>query len=172
MTVASPVTVTLVSTAPTRQRHGQFEGGADGQRRGCASRPEIPAAARRFRTGRPAGTGKRKRPSASVTVVAGDVGFGVTRGDLRARDHRAGRIGHTAADARVVNRLLCRERDSPRSEDRCEGETTCSIHETPPRETTPRGRSSTPVLGGLNGAWIVTLGVEAGRAVRNARTPL
>ena len=56
--------------------------------------------------GRPAGTGKRKRPSLSVIAVAGDVGVGLPRGDLRARDDAAGRIGDAPADAGVVDGFL------------------------------------------------------------------
>ena len=111
-TVASPVTVTLGVDA------------ADRRARSAARTPSRRVSVSvRVASANPCDADRDlvradlqvRKPETSLRIgdrLAVDVGVGLARGDLRAGDDGALRIGHASADAGVVDRLL-------RADDRC-----------------------------------------------------
>ena len=106
-TVAVPVTVTLSATASSLNAIGRSnaEPTVRFNRRVASENPWLRTM---ISYGPSLRYGNRKRPSASVDCGARDVGFGLTRGNLRAGDHGTLRVRDASADARVVDGLLCR----------------------------------------------------------------
>ncbi|HEV8147678.1 MAG TPA: hypothetical protein VGP79_14915, partial [Bryobacteraceae bacterium] len=87
------------------ERDGKFESGADGKREATS---EVGEAWRLYLN--LTGTGTKIRESEATFSVGyrsgGQIRIKLSRGDFRGGNNGAGRVGHTSAYARIIDRFL------------------------------------------------------------------